>query len=376
MRRFLNPFTTSCGQRPPHFAGRLEEKNRYGVSLDDMINKKPRNLAFVGEYGIGKTTLLFEFSKETQLRNCMSIFLPCRRFASEISFYNFLIQSVGQAIHKSKWKTFHQRLSSVGFSVFGSGVTLQLKESPADPIWGLVAVFEEAYRIIDKPLSILMDDFHDLVETSDEALQTLKQAFTVLVSLKNLPMMLVASTSIETFKGLKEPYYPIARFFEPRKLPPLSYQDVNKAINVPLEAYNLKFNNDAVDMIYKMSEGRPYYVQLCAYYALEQASSRTILKEDVQKGLKSAIGHLAIEKHDRQFDNAPQTEKTILMIIAGREPIAHKEIIVECKSSGMKESTAKMAISRLLEKKYIKKDDSEYYISERMFGEFLKTKKA
>ncbi|MCK5561953.1 MAG: ATP-binding protein [Thermoplasmata archaeon] len=53
-----NPFSAEHPAPPERFAGRTQQKEEFISFLDDTIGGNSKNLAVLGEWGIGKTSLL------------------------------------------------------------------------------------------------------------------------------------------------------------------------------------------------------------------------------------------------------------------------------------------------------------------------------
>ena len=70
------------------------------MSLESLAQGNPRNLAFVGDYGTGKTVLLKEFSN--MAKDVFCITFPCYQFENYAQFFNFLIDTINRKLHESK----------------------------------------------------------------------------------------------------------------------------------------------------------------------------------------------------------------------------------------------------------------------------------
>jgi len=373
--RGRNPFTTSCGMPPPFFAGRQEETTKFDSSLQSTIGKAPRNLAFVGDFGIGKTVLLLEFSKRAQLEECASIYFPCRRFEDQLSYYNSLLQAIRSSLSLPMREKFQHAIAEVGFQVLGSGVNLKLREAPPDSIWGLVSLLEGASTVSEKPLVLFVDDFHLLTSSDFDSTDPLRQAFTVLVGVKHLPVMMVIASDAKVFGKIDNAHEPIARFLEPAILNGLSEADVRNAVNNPLVPYNYSFADDAIRRVYELSEGRPYYVQLCAYYSFERTRSRIIESQTVEEAVRDVLKVLAIERYVRMYEGCSETEHAVLRLLAGGA-LPHGQTVRICNTLGFKASATKMAIKRLLEdKRHLSKtSNGKYHVREKLFAEYIMTR--
>ena len=373
-----NPFTTAVGSMPPRFAGRRNEKDSFSMSLKSLAHGNPRNLAFVGDYGTGKTVLLKEFSNMAKDMFCITF--PCYQFKNYAQFFNFLIDTIDRKITVSKSKKIldifksHVKSLSIVTPVGGGGIELNEDDPAFDPMNRMIGTFESVYKAVDQPTILFFDDFQHYLKTIGQS-EILKQAFTVLTQELEYNIMLTVCGDLTTFEGVQEPHDPIARFFEPMRIEPLSRDEINDAINAPLKSRGYRFTDDAIDRTCELSQGRAYYVQLCAHYGLNEAHTRQITPEDVSAGLRRVLNRLSIERFDATYNGVSLDQQTIVQVVACSDrPLLHKEIINESEIHNVTESSAKMSISRLRESGVIVKVGNKYQIREKLFEEYVKGK--
>ena len=371
-----NPFTTAVGGMPPRFAGRQNEKHSFSMSLKSLAQGTPRNLAFVGDYGTGKTVMLKEFS--SMAKDVFFITFPCYQFENYNQFFDFLINRINRKIRESKSEKiltiFKDNIKSFSIPIFGGGIEFKEGDQAFDPMNGIIDLFESTYKAVDQPIILFFDDFQYYLKTIGQS-EVIKQAFTVLTQEHGYDIMLTICGDLTTFEGTQELHEPIARFFEPMKIDPLSRDEINDAINTPLELYGYRFTDEAIDMTHKFSQGRAYYVQLCAYYGLNQAHNRQITSEDVSTGMQRVLNRLAIERFDNVYNSVSPDQQTVLQVMAcGDGSLLHKEIINGSESHGIAESSAKMSIARLHGSDILVKLGNKYQIREKMFEEYVKGK--
>ncbi|MEA1894439.1 MAG: ATP-binding protein [Euryarchaeota archaeon] len=373
-----NPFTTAVGKMPPRFAGRRDEKNSFLESLESLTHGNPKNLAFIGDYGTGKTVLLKEFSNMAKDLFCITF--PCYQFNNYAQFFNFLLDTIDRKITVSKsgniLKTFrkHVKNFSIVTPVGGGGMEFKEDDLAFDPMNRMVSIFESLYKAVDQQTILFFDDFQYYLKAIEQP-EVLKQSFTVLTQELEYDIMLTVCGNLNTFKGVQEMHEPIARFFEPTRIEPLSQGEINDAINTPLELRGCRFTDDAIDRTCELSQGRAYYVQLCAHYGLNEAHARQITPEDISAGLRRVLNRLAIERFDNIYTGVSPDQRTVLQVVtlSGR-PLLHKEIINESESYGVTDSSAKMSISRLRESDVLEKVGNKYQIREKLFEEYVRGK--
>jgi len=371
----VNPFTTAVGDMPPRFAGRQTEKDLFSMNLKYLTQGRPRNLAFIGDYGTGKTVLLKEFSNIAKDVFCITF--PCYQFENRAQFFNFLLDTIDRKITASKSKKilniFRNNVKSLSILQV-IGVELKEDDPAFDPMNRMIGTFESVYKAVDQPIILFFDEFQYYLKTIGQS-EILKQAFTVLTQELEYDIMLTVCGDLTTFEGVQEPYEPIARFFEPRRIEPLSRDAIDDAINTPLKSLGCRFTDEAIDRTCELSQGRAYYVQLCAHYGLNEAHNRQITPEDVSTGLRSVLNRLAIERFDTTYNRVSPDQRTVLQVMARSDrSLMHKEILNESESYGVTDSSAKMSISRLRESDVLVKVGNKYQIREKLFEEYVRSK--
>jgi Cdc6-like AAA superfamily ATPase len=358
-----NPFTTAVGGMPPRFAGRQNEKHSFSMNLKSLAQGNPRNLAFVGDYGTGKTVLLKELSNMAK-----DVFW----------FFNFLLDTINRKIRESKsdkiLNIFRNNIKSFSIPVVGGSIEFKENDSAFDPMNRIIDMFESVYKAVDQPTILFFDDFQYYLKTIGQS-EILKQAFTVLTQELEYDIMLTVCGDLTTFEGVQEPHEPIARFFEPMRIEPLSRDEINDAINTPLESRGYRFTDEAIDRTHELSQGRAYYVQLCAHYGLNEAHTRQITPEEVSTGLRRVLKRLAIERFDKIYNGVSPDQQTVLQVLACMDrPLLHKEIINGSESYDVTESSSKMSILRLRESDILVKVGNKYQLREKLFEEYVRGK--
>ena len=61
-----NPFTPQSDWEPRFFGGRYVQINNFIKSIKEAVSSRPNHMIILGEWGIGKTTLLKQFKKLAQ----------------------------------------------------------------------------------------------------------------------------------------------------------------------------------------------------------------------------------------------------------------------------------------------------------------------
>ena len=79
-----NPFTPQSGWEPKVFGGRNRQLDRFVESVEEAILGRPNHLVILGEWGIGKTSLLKQFKKIAQANGHLAALCPITKFTERI----------------------------------------------------------------------------------------------------------------------------------------------------------------------------------------------------------------------------------------------------------------------------------------------------
>lgn len=376
-----NPYNTETGQEPPVFVERKIEENKFKRDLRDTKEGKSRHLAIVGDYGAGKTVLLWRFEKLLKKNAGIPIFVQCYTISSFKEFYNLLLNQICHTFPKEKVKIFINRLRSIGISLVGTGVTLSLKERDFEPQSTLLEILKSACQTIQRKkdsrvLVFLIDDLHLVTQSLQvQILEIMRNVFTILGREKKKAMLVV--TGLPTlFPILEKLHEAIVRFFEPQMLFPFSQKETKNAIIEPVRKYNVKWRDKAVQMIYNLSEGNPYYIQLLSYYTFEHRKDSNIDTDSVKDGVRETLEHLAATKFLNMYASTSDAEKKVLYALSELgDDSSFTKIVEKSSEIGVLEGTSKKLIRRLYDKNLIEKSNSKYRLCSKLFRQWIELEK-
>jgi len=75
-----NPFTPQSGWEPKVFGGRHEQIASFTKAMKEAVTGRPNHMVILGEWGIGKTSLLKQFKKIAQGEGYLASFCSIGRF--------------------------------------------------------------------------------------------------------------------------------------------------------------------------------------------------------------------------------------------------------------------------------------------------------
>jgi len=376
--RNINPYIPQTGSIPPYFSGRNNELKLFETRIQTA--KEGGNighLAIIGEWGIGKTSLLKELKTIAAENKCESKLVVCPEIKDSNEFSEFIIGKVISPTERIKIKS---------VNIMGSGGEIDREVPHKHPQVRLVDALSEKWNNIkeETKLYALMVDDIDKLLSAENALTTLRSTFIELSMEYECRYMLIVTGAEDLFDrfaeyGMTEP---LTRFFEPIILRRLNKEETRAAILKPLEKTSIEFENEVVDKIVNISEGHPYYIQLLCHRIYERTVDKAIDKADMgvyEDSFEDAINDISVTRFNKIYPKS-EIEKTILEILSvSDEPLSHAEIATEGLKSNIKSSSIGKPLRRLLDKKLVKQMEigdkkGKYKIFDNFFNEYVRLK--
>ena len=111
-----NPFRPGSGLFPSHFAGREEEVKVFERKLQSTRDGVPMHIAVLGEWGIGKTSLLTKFENNDSVRSVFAA--PDRKYI--VSGSKDRTIKIWDFESRECIKTIEQKLKCSGMNIKGA----------------------------------------------------------------------------------------------------------------------------------------------------------------------------------------------------------------------------------------------------------------
>lgn len=295
------------------FAGRREHLDHYKLRV--LVPKYPRitpaptNVAYLGPWGVGKTSLLelIAGSKEFRDRSFVNLSV-IRDFGGIDDLLNKTLINIAVSVSRLEWlkEKVLKKLEGVGISPFSIKIA-DSRPALTDLLIKTWGVLEEAGV---QHCSILIDDFHLL---SDADMLTLRNIFQHLPR-EGCNYSLVVTGTPTTFAA--EPTEPVARFFYKPQLEPFTLEETEEALEKPVDTLkiDLSFDEKYVGELQELTLGYPYFVK---FITLELAVRYEKLKvEHLKKHRRELIDALGKAKFEIDYSRRSPTEKNILRTLA------------------------------------------------------------
>lgn len=330
MDHIKNPFSPGAGSPPPELAGRESVLEQARVLLGRVRAKRPeKSLLLTGLRGVGKTVLLNEIDRLAQGAGYRTILVEAHEGKS---------LAVLLAPHLRRLLFDLDRMVGAGDKVrrglgvlksFVSGIKIKLGEVDIgldiEPVKGaadsgdlevdlpsLFVAVAEAAEDRGTAVAILIDEIQYF---SAAELSALIMAMHKMQQ-RQLPLVLVAA-GLPILPGLAGESKSYAeRLFSFPDIGPLRQPDAIRALNDPVLAAGEAFEPAALDEIFRMTKGYPYFLQEWGYQVWNQAEASPITLTVVEASSELVSRRLDENFFRVRFDRLTPSEKRYLRAMA------------------------------------------------------------
>lgn len=328
-----NPYAPGAGQRPPELAGRDRELSQFEVTLERVAAGRPeRSMVLSGLRGVGKTVLLNALRSlavkrawgtgKIEARPDQSVRLP-----------------VAQALHAAVREVAHrhrdpERVDAVAGVIKSFALRTRLEDRkgirwqpptdvPAtkgradsgDLELDLVELFTdvaELARDLGVGVALFVDEMQDIQIEELAALcgachEISQQGAPLVVVGAGLPHLPVALASSKSYAERLFRYVAVDRL--PRDM-------ADRALLVPAGTEEVDYDPDALDELYRLTDGYPYFVQAYGKVTWDVAVESPITVADVREASPEAEGELAIGFFGARYDRATPAERDYMRAMA------------------------------------------------------------
>jgi hypothetical protein len=306
--------------RPPALTGRDGEIEAYEVLLDRLKEGVAgQSMIVTGLRGVGKTVLLNAFEDIAIDRGWIAV---QREFDERTSLPAVVARSAKRILSDLQpGRKIAERIRSsfAGLGTFSlkdpngfelsytpsAGTTADvLGEDFVDLLLALGQAAEEKGRgvafLLDEVQFVPAEEFGPFVVGLHRLNQKALPVTCVAAGLPSLPAL------VSEAKSYAE------RLFEYPRIDRLSRPDAIKALRDPARSRKATFDEDALDYIFRQTEGYPYFLQQYGKYAWDVASAGRITKEDARVGGREAQRRLDDGFYQVRYERASAAERDFL----------------------------------------------------------------
>ncbi len=315
-----NPYTPGAGDRPRALVGRSDQ-----LALAESVRSQleagysANSLVYVGLRGVGKTVLLKEIADRLAGAGWYAPYLELRRGLAVDS----ALASVAErgAAHLRPGAKLTRQVGQLlrrggGLQVLGSGGNLGASRNlPAyDDLARVLASLSEAARedglgvalVVDELQAVTIANLGALVHVVQDLRDRLPFAL-IGAGLPHLPSYIAkAATYTERFR-----YEPTDKLHD---------REARAAVVEPAAAEGVSWNDEALARVVAAADGYPYFLQLYAFEAWQEAARsgaiESIRLADVQAAEPVAQRQIEAGIYGVRFEGANQTERRYLFALS------------------------------------------------------------
>ena len=338
MDKIKNPFSPGAGSPPPELAGREAILEQARVLLGRVRAKRAeKSLLLTGLRGVGKTVLLNEIERMAHDTGYRTILVEAHEGKSLPVLLAPLLRRLlldldriagagdkvrrGLAVLKGFVGAIKIKVGDVDI-----GLDIEPEQGAADSgdlevdLPGLFTAVGEAAQERGVAVAILIDEIQYF---SSSELSALIMAMHKMQQ-RQLPLVLIAA-GLPILPGLAGESKSYAeRLFSFPTIGPLPEQDAIKALQDPAREAGEAFEPAALDEIFRMTKGYPYFLQEWGYQAWNHAVASPISLAVIQETSDLVARRLDENFFRVRFDRLTPREKKYLRAMAELGPGPHR----------------------------------------------------
>jgi hypothetical protein len=330
MDKIKNPFSPGAGSPPPELAGRDIVIEQARVLLGRVrANRSEKSLLLTGLRGVGKTVLLNAIEQIAREQDYRTILVEAHEgkplavlLAPHLRRLLFDLDRIAGAGDKARrgiavLKSF---VGAIKLKVgdLDIGIDIEPESGSADSgdlevdLPSLFMAVGEAAEERSAAIAIFIDEiqYFSTIELSAliMAMHKMQQ--------RQLPVVLIAA-GLSILPGLAGESKSYAeRLFNFPDIGPLSETDSFKALQDPVQDAGESFSQDALEEIFRLTKGYPYFLQEWGYQAWNQALTSPISLQVIQETSDLVAKRLDDNFFRVRFDRLTPREKTFLRAMA------------------------------------------------------------
>jgi hypothetical protein len=331
-----NPYAPGAGQRPPELAGRDRELRQFEVTLERVAAGRPeRSMVLSGLRGVGKTVLLNALRSLAVKRAWGTGKLEARPDQS-------VRLALAQAVHAAVRELAHRhrdpdRVDEVTGVLKAFALRTDLKDRKATPRQDrpllldvvattgradsgdleldLVELFTDVAQLagdLGVGIALFIDEMQDISPVELGALcgachEISQQGAPLIVVGAGLPHLPVALAASKSYAERLFRYVAVDRL--PREM-------AERAWTVPAATEDATYEPKALEELYRLTDGYPYFVQAYGKVTWDVAVDTPIRWSDVMQAAPEAEAELAVGFFGARYDRATPAERDYMVAMA------------------------------------------------------------
>ena len=333
-----NPFSPGAGSPPPELVGRDPILEQARILLGRVKNKKPeKSMLLTGLRGVGKTVLLNEIKRMADSDGYHTISIEAHEgkafgplIALNLRSLLFDLDRIAGAGDKVKrgLAVLRSFIGAIKVTVddVSFGLDIDPERGSADSgdleidLPNLFVAIGEAAEDRKSAVAIFIDEIQYFNRKELGALIMAMHK----IQQRQLPVVLLGAglPSLPGMAGESKSY--AERLFSFPNIGALSQENSAKALQGPAQVAGVAFEIAALDEVYRLTKGYPYFLQEWGYVAWNMAKASPITLQVVRDAKNTVIPRLDENFFRVRYDRLTPSEKNFLRAIAELGPGAHR----------------------------------------------------
>jgi AAA ATPase-like protein len=332
-----NPYAPGAGQRPPELAGRDRQLHQFEVTLERVAAGRPdRSMVLSGLRGVGKTVLLNALrglavgrawgTGKLEARPDQSLRLPLAQAVHaavrEVAHRHRdpdRVEEVAGVLKAFALRTRPEDRKAVRWQPAASiGADVPATRGRADSgdlELDLVELFSDVAELagdLGVGVALFVDEMQDVAPAELSALcaachEISQQGAPLLLVGAGLPHLPVALAASKSYAERLFRYVVVDRL--PREM-------ADRALLLPAGTDDVQYAPEALDELYVLTDGYPYFVQAYGKVTWDTAVTSPITLSDVREAAPEAEGELAVGFFGARYDRATPAERDYMRAMA------------------------------------------------------------
>ena len=329
-----NPFSPGAGAPPPELVGRDPVLEQARILLGRTLRKRPeKSMLLTGLRGVGKTVLLNEIERMALADGYRSIAVEAHEdkrlgplIAPHLRTLLYDLDRIAGAGDKVKrgLAVLRSFIGAIRITVddVAIGLDIEPERGAADSgdleidLPNLFVAIGEAAEDRNTAVAILIDEIQYFNQKELGALIMAMHR----IQQRQLPLVLVGA-GLPILPGLAGESKSYAeRLFSFPDVGALSAEDAAKALRDPARAAGVAFESPAIEEIFRLTQGYPYFLQEWGYQSWNHAAASPITLQTVNEATATVVPRLDRNFFRVRFDRLTPSEKNFLRAMAQLGP--------------------------------------------------------
>jgi hypothetical protein len=334
----INPYAPGAGTPPPELAGRDALRENIRIAVKRMrIGNAAKSLILVGLRGVGKTVLLDQMRKDVEALGALSLRIEAPEDRSLPALLAPQLRTTLLGLSKVDAARELARKSLRALAGFAKalklkygdievGVDLEAEAGLADNgdlETDLSVLLQQVGLAARSANTILVMFIDELQYVQEDELSALISAMHRCAQEK-LPLTLVAAGLPQLVGRAGKAKSYAERLFDYPEIGPLSSSEASIALTRPAAGLDVRFQDTAVDEIFRCTFGYPYFLQEWGKHVWDLAPGSPITKADVERASDIALAALDENFFRVRFDRCTPAERRYLRAMAELGPGPHR----------------------------------------------------